>query len=172
MKRIYGLTAALGLLWLGACGNGGSAVETRERAETDIAPVAAEGQGQALSAPLPVQDPAPVSAPAPAQAAAVLTSNRRETASAKAVRLYKRNGADFAATSPEDYLEKAKAFTRFPPADAEKISRPNGDLLIYQARTNTFAVVDRRGVVRTMFKPYNGPDYWARQKASPESFGG
>ena len=158
---------ALLLAGLSACGNGGSAVETRERDEpVQTAPYSA-AQSEVIA---PVQQ---VATPpeAPAQAAVVLTSNRRETAGAKAIRLYERNGADFGATSAEDYLEKAKRFTHSPPADAEKISRPNGDTLIYQARTNTFAVVDRRGVVRTMFKPSNGPDYWERQKATAGSFG-
>ncbi|WP_312820879.1 S-type pyocin family protein [Brevundimonas sp.] len=159
--------AALLLVGLSACGNGGSAVETRERDEPAKTVPYAAVQDEVAA---PLQQ---VAAPseAPAQSAVILTSNRRETAGAKAIRLYERNGADFGATSAEDYLEKAKSFTRSPPADAEKISRPNGDTLIYQARTNTFAVVDKRGVVRTMFKPSNGADYWERQKATAGSFG-
>ena len=165
MKQISGGALAAALL-LAACGNGGSAVETRDRAQApEAAPLALSEQ--AVPQIAQVQTPPE----APAQAAVVLTSNRRETAGAKAVRLYERNGADFGATSAEDYLEKAKAFTKTPPADAEKVSRPNGDVLIYQARTNTFAVVDRRGVVRTMFKPSNGAEYWERQKATAASFG-
>lgn len=152
---------ALGLV---ACDNGGSAVETRERPQALAAVETAQ-----IPAPAPVvQTPTPANAPA--EAAVVLTSNRSETAGAKAVRLFERNGADFGSTSAEDYLAKAKQFTKSPPADAEKISRPNGDVLIYQARTNTFAVVDKRGVVRTMFKPSNGADYWERQKATAGSF--
>lgn len=165
-KRVLAVGAtAFVVLGLTACDNGGSAVETRERP-----------QAFASVETLPAQAPAPIQqvqtpTNAPAEAAVVLTSNRRETAGAKAVRLYERNGADFGSTSAEDYLEKAKRFTKTPPADAEKVSRPNGDTLIYQARTNTFAVVDKRGVVRTMFKPSNGAEYWERQKASAASFG-
>ncbi|WP_297798895.1 S-type pyocin family protein [uncultured Brevundimonas sp.] len=165
MRQISGGALAAALL-LAACGNGGSAVETRDR---EGAPAAAPLALSEQAAPQIAQVQTPPEAPA--QAAVVLTSNRRETAGAKAVRLYERNGADFGATSAEDYLEKAKAFTKTPPADAEKVSRPNGDVLIYQARTNTFAVVDRRGVVRTMFKPSNGAEYWERQKATAASFG-
>jgi pyocin large subunit-like protein len=157
--------AIMAAVVVAGCDNGGSAVQTRERAQ----PVAemATGATRPDAAPAPLQSSGP-----PVQATGVLTSNRRETADAKAVRLFQRNGADFDANSAEDYLAKAKAFTAQPPADAEKISRPNGDVLIYQARTNTFAVMDKRGVVRTMFKPSSGADYWARQKSGASSFGG
>ena len=162
-KRVLAVLAFAGAL-VAACDNGGSAVQTRERPQS----VAEMSTGAA-----PSPDTAQVEATMPnVQAAGVLTSNRRETADVKAVRLFQRNGADFDANSAEDYLAKAKAFTAQPPADAEKISRPNGDVLIYQARTNTFAVMDKRGVVRTMFKPSSGADYWARQKSGASSFGG
>lgn len=101
----------------------------------------------------------------------VLTANRRETVDAKIARLYDRNGADFNASSAEDYLTKVTAFTTKPPRDAETVKRPNGDTLIYQASTNTFAVVARNGSPRTMFKPTTGADYWAEQKAAAPTFG-
>ncbi|WP_231868710.1 S-type pyocin family protein [Brevundimonas sp. GW460-12-10-14-LB2] len=101
----------------------------------------------------------------------VLTANRRETVDAKIARLYDRNGADFGARSAEDYLTKVTAFTTKPPRDAETVKRPNGDTLIYQASTNTFAVVARNGSPRTMFKPTTGADYWAEQKAAAPTFG-
>ena len=101
----------------------------------------------------------------------VLTANRRETVDAKITRLYDRNGADFDARSAEDYLDKVTAFTTKPPRDAETVKRPNGDTLIYQASTNTFAVVARNGSPRTMFKPTTGADYWAEQKAAAPTFG-
>jgi len=51
------------------------------------------------------------------------------------------------------------------------VTRPNGDTLLYQASTNTFAVVARNGSPRTMFKPADGPAYWAEQKAAAPTFG-
>jgi hypothetical protein len=57
------------------------------------------------------------------------------------------------------------------PGDAETVKRPNGDTLIYQASTNTFAVVAKDGTPRTMFKPTTGADYWAEQKAAAPTFG-
>lgn len=161
------LLLAAGAVALSACGNGGSAVETRER-NTDkaSAPLALlNGEAKPINASEPQ-----VLVEAP-KASGKLTGNRRETADAKAVRLFERNGHDFAATSAEDYLAKAVAFTGSPPRDAEKVSRPNGDVLIYQASSNTFAVVDRRGVVRTMFKPSTGAAYWQDQKSKAPDFG-
>jgi pyocin large subunit-like protein len=152
------LVAALGLA---ACGNGDSAVETRDRAEA--APVAmmsatvAEGSGEAAASA--AETPGP------------LTANRRETVDEKIQRLYERNGADFGARSPEDFLAKVTAFTTSPPSGTDRATRPNGDVLLYQASTNTFAVVDREGTPRTMFKPDEGEAYWAEQKAAAPTFG-
>ena len=69
------------------------------------------------------------------------------------------------------YLAAITAFTTTPPADAETVRRGNGDMLIYQASTNTFAVVDSDGVPRTMFKPDDGLAYWAKEKAAAPTFG-
>ena len=148
--------AALGLLGLAGCDRP-SAVETRDRT--------ADAQPQALTSAAPVEtEAAPVAKP-------VLTANRRETTDDKIARLYARNGADFNAKSAEDYLDKVTTFTTRPPRDAETVKRPNGDTLIYQASTNTFAVVARNGSPRTMFKPTTGADYWAEQKAAAPTFG-
>ena len=157
-----GVAAVLALLALAACGNGGSAVETRDRA--------AEGAEAVLTSA--VGSTAVAAEGAPETAKPVLTANRRETVDAKVARLFERNGADFGAVSAEDYLAKVRAFTTRPPAGAERVERANGDVLLYQASTNTFAVVSRDGVAKTMFKPRDGVAYWAEQKASAPTFGG
>ncbi|KQY89734.1 hypothetical protein [Brevundimonas sp. Root1423] len=149
---------------LSACGNGGSAVETRERA--------AEGAGEAVltaAGSIPAQAAtASLDAEVPKPA---LTANRRETVDAKVARLFERNGADFGARSPQDYLAKVQAFTTRPPAGTDRVERPNGDVLLYQASTNTFAVVSRDGVPKTMFKPREGVAYWTEQKDRAPTFG-
>lgn len=148
--------AALGMLALGACDNA-SAVETRERATVEtVQPVGLTSATEAV---------------ATVEAKPVLTASRSETVDAKIARLYERNGADFGARSAEDYLAKVTAFTTKAPAGTETIKRPNGDTLLYQASTNTFAVVDRDGVPRTMFKPTTGAAYWAEQKERAPTFG-
>lgn len=151
-------TAALAALALAGCERS-SAVETRDRA------------AEAVEAVSPISGPAEAATAEAAEAKPPVTANRRETVDAKIERLYRRNGAAFGARSAEDYLDKVTAFTTRPPRDAETAKRPNGDTLIYQASTNTFAVVARDGTPRTMFKPDDGPAYWAEQKERAPTFG-
>ena len=148
--------ALCGLLGLGACDNS-SAVETRDR--TAEAAPSADFVSETVETTT-TQEIKPG-----------LTVTRTETMDAKTARLFQRNGADFDARSPQDYIAKVKAFTSNPPSDTETVKRPNGDTLIYQASTNTFAVVARNGSPRTMFKPTTGADYWAEQKAAAPTFG-
>lgn len=150
------------LLGLGGCGNGGSAVETRERANEGAEATLTAAPGTPAEAAEAVADKARPPA---------LTANRRETVDAKVARLFERNGADFGARTAEDYLVKIRAFTTRPPAGTERVERPNGDVLLYQASTNTFAVVSREGVPKTMFKPRDGAAYWAEQKDQAPNFG-
>ena len=152
--------AALALL-LAACGNGGSAVETRDRAADGAEAVLTSAAGPAARA----------AEAAPEAARPALTANRRETVDAKVARLFERNGADFGAATAEDYLARVRAFTARPPAGTERVERANGDVLLYQASSNTFAVVSRDGVAKTMFKPRDGAAYWAEQKAAAPDFG-
>ena len=147
------------LLGLAGCGNGGSAVETRDRAGETAEAVLTAGDG---STPSEAVSPAP---------RPVLTANRRETVDAKVARLFERNGADFGASTAEDYLDKVQRFTTRPPSGTERVERANGDVLLYQASSNTFAVVSREGVAKTMFKPRDGAAYWAEQKAAAPGFG-
>ena len=152
-------TVAVAALALAGCERS-SAVETRDRA------------AEAIEAVSPISGPAEAAvSEAGAEARPAVTANRRETVDAKIERLYRRNGAAFGARSAEDYLNKVTAFTSRPPRDAETVKRPNGDTLIYQASSNTFAVVARDGTARTMFKPDDGPAYWAEQKERAPTFG-
>lgn len=152
---------AAALLGLAGCGNGGSAVETRERAE--------QGADAALTAGTARSESS--SDTTPEEIRPALTANRRETVDAKINRLFERNGADFGAATAQDYLTKIQAFTSRPPAGTDRVERPNGDVLLYQASTNTFAVISRDGVPKTMFKPRDGARYWAEQKAAAPTFG-
>ena len=158
--RIQGMTAlaAVGLLALAGCDSGASAVETRDRAGTsDVALTAVAAPAAGVE-----------TAEAPKT---VVTANKRETVDAKVQRLFERNGAAFGARSAEDYLSKVQAFVANPPRDADRATRPNGDVLYYQASTNTVVVVSRDGTPRTMFKPDDGAAYWAKQKAAAPTFG-
>jgi len=155
------LVAAAAVAVLAGCGNGDSAVETRDRSAEAPQALLTSGAAPETAA----------STTTPAEAAPALTANRRETVDAKTARLFERNGADFDAPTPEAYLAKVRAFTQAPPSGTERVERPNGDVLLYQASTNTFAVVSRDGVAKTMFKPRDGAAYWAEQKARAPTFG-
>lgn len=157
-----GLGLGAALLAIAACDNGPSAVATRDRSDAPAAVLTAA----ALDGPADAGG----SEAAPAEKLLV-TANRRETASVKIARLYERNGAAFGATSAQDYATRMKGFLDNPPAGVDTVKRPNGDTLYYQASTNTFAVVSRDGTPRTMFKPDDGPTYWAEQKARAPTFG-
>ena len=93
------------------------------------------------------------------------SDNRRHTAQENAQYHFEHDGADFGAKTLNDYLGKVHDFVENPPAAAETLSRPNGDKLIYDAKTNTFAVVRKDGAPRTAFKPRDGADYWKKQQA-------
>ena len=135
------------------CDNGPSAVETRDRTgETAVA---------AAAAPVP----------SPPEEAAIWTSNRRFTAEENVARLYARNGAAFGARSAEDYAALAHAFIAEPPPGVQRVQRPNGDTLYYDAVSNTFLVANRDGTPRTMFKPDDGAAYWAAQQPQSQPQG-
>ena len=91
-------------------------------------------------------------------------ANRRHTADENAQYHFERDGADFGASSVDDYVAKAHAFVDKPPKDVVTLVRSNGDKLMYDAKGNVFAVVSREGAPRTMFKPRDGAAYWDQQK--------
>jgi pyocin large subunit-like protein len=78
-------------------------------------------------------------------------------------RRFNKNGKDFNASTEAEYVAKAHAFIDAPPAGIKKVERSNGDALLYDARTNTFAVATSTGAPRTMFKPRDGASYWQQQ---------
>ena len=54
------------------------------------------------------------------------------------------------------------------------LTRSNGDRLIYDPKGNIFAVADKNGAPRTLFKPKDGQAYWDKQKeaeANGDSYG-
>ena len=113
--------------------------------------------------------PPPTDAGAEAQTARldgrpIWASSRRGDAEANAQRAFERNGAAFDARTRDEFVRKAHAFVHNPPPGVERLTRSNGDVLLYDARTNVFAVANRDGAPRTMFKPDDGAAYWRTQK--------
>jgi pyocin large subunit-like protein len=97
------------------------------------------------------------------------SSNRKMTADDNARSHFQRDGADFDSKTVDDFVAKAHAFTAHPPKGAQRLERPNGDVLIYDEKSNTFAVMSREGAPRTMFKPRNGASYWETQVRKEKS---
>ncbi len=91
-------------------------------------------------------------------------ANKKHTAQENADYHFKRDGDAVGATSEDDFLTKVHAFVDHPPKGVETLSRSNGDKLMYDAKANLFAVVDKDGAPRTLFKPRDGADYWKQQK--------
>lgn len=148
-------------LMLAACDGGASAVRAPKGGEHAAATDAAQ-------APSPSEPRRSDPRDAPVRLVAgkpFWAANRTRTAEENAQRGFERNGAAFDARTVDDYVAKAHAFIDTPPKDAETLKRANGDTLIYDARSNVFAVVSREGAPRAMFKPDDGATYWDVQKA-------
>lgn len=96
----------------------------------------------------------------------IWSASRRGSAEENAQRAFDRNGEAFGAKNLDDFVRKAHAFVESPPAGTQRVTRPNGDTLLYDPKGNVFAVVTKAGSPRTMFKPDDGPAYWEEQKTS------
>lgn len=95
----------------------------------------------------------------------IWAANKTHTGQENADYQFKRDGADFNASTEQDFIAKAHDFIDHPPQGAETLKRANGDMLIYDPKGNVFAVATKDGAPRTMFRPKDGPAYWAQQKA-------
>lgn len=91
-------------------------------------------------------------------------SHGRDGSDVNAQEHWLKHGRDFSADHNErEYADDAQSFVDHPPSDAEIKHRSNGDTLIYDPDTNIFAVENRDGELRTIFKPDRGRAYWDRQ---------
>ncbi|MGH6956143.1 MAG: hypothetical protein ACREEW_05705 [Caulobacteraceae bacterium] len=166
MKVVFLVWAGALALALGACDAGPSATGKAASAPTQRAYSSAySGGSSGGSASVDPRDqPVPLVDGKPMWAA-----NRRHTAEENADYQFGKNGKDFGAASEADYVKKVHAFVAQPPEGVERLTRANGDSLIYDPKSNTFAVVTREGAPRTMFKPRDGAAYWRQQTARQSS---
>ncbi|MBR7618019.1 hypothetical protein JKL49_01345 [Phenylobacterium sp. 20VBR1] len=93
------------------------------------------------------------------------SSSRKGTAQENAAKSFERNGEAFGADNLDAFVKKAHAFVDHPPAGTQTLKRSNGDTLFYDPKSNVFAVANKEGAPRTMFKPDEGQAYWDEQKA-------
>ncbi len=76
---------------------------------------------------------------------------------------FARHGADFGATSADDYARMGSEF--FQRGGAQHLPTkiaPDGTIRMYDPATNTFGSFAPNGMTKTLFKP-TSPDYWSRQ---------
>jgi len=81
------------------------------------------------------------------------TSTRRANSRGNAERHFNDHGADFAARSVSEYVRAAVNFTTNPPVGTLMRTRADGDKLFFHQNSNTFAVVNPNGQIRTFYKP-------------------
>jgi hypothetical protein len=151
---------------LTACGDGGSAaLAARDHAapgEFASASEASNGGSEARLTSAPIR----LSRAQSEGSDIAWASSRRASGAENAQARFERYGAEFDAPTPEAYAAKARAFLRSPPKGVQTIQRANGDVLIYDAKANVFAVADSDGLPRTFFHPRDGATYWAQQKVT------
>jgi len=163
MRTVFMAGATALVLALGACGAGDSAAGKAPPTAASTTTTSTRGVIETTAA-----DPRGAAVPAAADGKPMWAPNRQHTAEENADYQFGKNGKDFGAISEADYVTKAHRFIDAPPAGVQKLERANGDALLYDAKSNTFAVVTKAGAPRTMFKPRDGAAYW-RQQVSRES---
>ena len=181
--RLILVGAAAALCTLAACGRGSdSAGGTRaamspDRSATSDGAAAAPGDGgytasrrqesqggrsyggeRADRAPVPMFHGEPM-----------WSENRSHTAQENAEYHFERAGADLGSKTLDDFLTKVHRFGDEPPAGTLKLVRANGDKLLFDPKSDVFAVFTREGAPRTVFKPTDGMSYWNEQKAREEA---
>jgi len=80
-------------------------------------------------------------------------------------------GQALGARDAKDYARKARAFIDHPPHAVERVSRPNGDVLMYDKTANILAIVRRDGAPRLFRKPVDGVADWEKAKAEAPAGG-
>lgn len=148
------------LLWVAACDNGPSAVAKTEPVE----PQALAGAGASAVGDRDGRTDRRDDAVPRIDGKPMWSASRDRSAEENARRAFERNGEAFGARDLDAFVKTAHAFVGKPPAGAETLTRANGDVLIYDAKANIFAVKTREGAPRTLFKPDDGAAYWQEQK--------
>ena len=178
--RVRGIIVALLSLIMAACDAGPSAVITNEGGKAQApkherAPFWADKSTKETATQVPAQDEDQVRPQDTRSANASATvdrfgkwplwsSNRQYSADENAHYHFEKHGSEFGAANFEQYMATVHGFIHHPPPGSERIARNNGDTLIYDAKSNTFAVMTKKGAPRTMFHPDNGIAYWQKQK--------
>lgn len=173
MRVVFLLGAAALALTLVACDAGPSATGGKPTAPGAAPPAtggapsqataSSSASGPSATSATASTDPRDAPAPLAADGKPIWAANRKHTAQENADYQFGKNGKDFNALTEADYVHDVHSFVASPPAGVQRVERSNGDTLLYDPKTNTFAVVTSAGAPRTMFKPHDGASYWREQ---------
>ncbi|HGN2724632.1 TPA: DUF637 domain-containing protein, partial [Pseudomonas aeruginosa] len=95
---------------------------------------------------------------------ALWTSTKSKSAIENAFGHWQKHKGEFPEfKNAKQYVEGTQNFLSSPPPGTLTKTRPNGDTLLFDPKTNTFGVKDANGAPRTMFRPQDGINYWNRQ---------
>jgi pyocin large subunit-like protein len=151
---------------LAGCDAGPSATPARDHSAAALAAASETARKAPAQSARAANDDAPVPQ---FKGRPLWSANSKYTAEENAEYHFKRNGEAFGADTVDAFVAKAHAFVNDPPKAAKTVTRSNGDRMIYDAKSNTFAVATREGAPRTMFHPDDGAAYWDKQVAKEAS---
>ena len=98
--------------------------------------------------------------------------NRQHSAQENLAYQFDHWGAGVGAKDQNDYAKRAHAFFEHPPKGAEKVTRPNGDVMMYDKASNIFAIARRDGAPRLYRKPTDGVATWEKARSEAASGAG
>ena len=78
---------------------------------------------------------------------------------------FDKHGSEVGAKSYEDYMAMVHHFVHTPPKGTQSLTRANGDVLMFDAKSDVFAVTTKTGAPRTLFRPFDGAAYWQKQQS-------
>jgi hypothetical protein len=170
------LVVALGVsaaALLASCDNGPSAVRQGGGGNTQVASANAPertygGGGTSGGSDLPKVDHRKDQVAKADDGKPMWAPSKAKSAEEGAEKAFERNGEAFGAKTLDQYVQKAHAFVGHPPKGTQTLTRKNGDTLFYDPKGNVFAVANKEGAPRTMFKPDDGEAYWEKQKTQAE----
>ena len=170
----FALTMAVGvsaLALLGACDNGPSAVRQGGSGGAQVATASPPDRAYSPGgggADQPKVDHRKDTVATADDGKPMWSPSKRFSAEESAERAFERNGEAFEAKTLDQFVRKAHAFVGHPPKGTLTLTRRNGDTLYYDPKANVFAVANKEGAPRTMFKPDDGMAYWEKQKGQEQ----
>ncbi len=94
----------------------------------------------------------------------IWSSTKNRTSAENAFKHWQKHRSEFPELqNAKQYVEGAWKFLNDPPKGTLSKTNNRGDILRYDPSTNTFGVLSKNGVPRTMFRPRDGINYWNRQ---------